>query len=297
MSRLEGEKSRLEGEKAMWEGEKRRLEADKTRLEADKTRLEGEKAGLEEEKTGLEEDSLRLGEILSGLVQITGLTSGAGVGQQNSGLERCAPWSAEDFFERLHTFRPGTWPGFSDGEVLSPVECARMGWHNSSANVLTSSEGGEVTVNFEGCDGEGVLKEEGRVRELVVGKGHVLLSGWIGKCCPEKFCTLEGSERAYSEGELRSNAEEMRNVLGKIGKIGKIDEVEVEGDGATTLAVYNWTMSGEEGVNELCCGWCGRDVPIEDIDINKFDIQRTHYPFCPFRAKAAVQRNVQELGL
>lgn len=57
-----------------------------------------------------------------------GAAAGAGGGKGR-------PWDRGDLFRRLATFRSSTW--FCKPAVISPVECARRGWTNTAADLLS----------------------------------------------------------------------------------------------------------------------------------------------------------------
>jgi hypothetical protein len=58
---------------------------------------------------------------------------GAAPGAAAAGKGR--PWDRGDLFRRLATFRSSTW--FCKPAAISPVECARRGWTNTAADLLT----------------------------------------------------------------------------------------------------------------------------------------------------------------
>ncbi|KAI3428218.1 hypothetical protein D9Q98_006598 [Chlorella vulgaris] len=58
---------------------------------------------------------------------------GAAPGAAAAGKGR--PWDRGDLFRRLATFRSSTW--FCKPVAISPVECARRGWTNTAADLLT----------------------------------------------------------------------------------------------------------------------------------------------------------------
>ena len=53
---------------------------------------------------------------------------------------RGRPWDRGDLFRRLATFKSSTW--FCKPAVISPVECARRGWTNTAADLLSCEVGG-----------------------------------------------------------------------------------------------------------------------------------------------------------
>lgn len=44
-------------------------------------------------------------------------------------------WDSGDLFRRLQTYKPATW--FCKPDAISPAECARRGWLNTAADMLT----------------------------------------------------------------------------------------------------------------------------------------------------------------
>lgn len=266
-----------------------------------------------EEKEGLVVDSKRLVDLLAGIKAAGNLSDLMGTHASPTSLQRCQPSNASDFFDRLHTFRPSTWRGFASDHALSPVECARRGWYNSGIDRLTSTEGAEITAQLESCqDYDSLAKEEERVRSLILGQGHKLLSGWVGESCPVEFETLEGSTRMYSTTDLKSNADQLR----------KTDAVKILGDGGTEwaagleelglsdncaeLAAFNWRarVSDEQDL-DLHCMWCNRCVllaperlvGVDGAGFMNFNPRRSHYPFCPFFKEGdAAKRNAMAMG-
>jgi hypothetical protein len=57
------------------------------------------------------------------------------------------PWDRGDLFRRLATFRSSTW--FCKPAAISPVECARRGWTNAAADLLSCEVG--MSKGGEGC--------------------------------------------------------------------------------------------------------------------------------------------------
>lgn len=264
----------------------------------------------EAEKKKLDEESKRLRNLLSAIDETVtrDVADPEDVDLNLPSLKRCDPTSVNDFFDRLHTFSPSSWPGFADGHSLSPLECARNGWHNSGLNKLKSSEGAEITYYVSGtADAQSLLDEEGRVRGLMMGKGHKLLSGWIGKSCSEEFATLKGSQRLYSSAQLRANAEELRQngLAAKLRRDGDRPEgVGAFRDAGDRLASHNWKMRKDGKMTYLVCTWCNRRVFVSPmllarfgvgIGLGAFNEKEEHYPFCPFRYDEAAQRNLSEL--
>lgn len=228
-------------------------------------------------------------------------------------LKRCDPTSVQDFFDRLHTFRPSTWFGYGLNHPLSPLICARRGWYNSGKQRITSTEGAEIVANFADCTSIGDLNQEvERVKQLVSGEGHKLLSGWIGEVCPAAFGTLEGSNNAYSGAELKSHAE----TFASSRTIPMIEQGKSNWDGRwkflesanknIKLAAYNWKpIVIDEYEVELRCRWCGKRIPIIDGEIvgaemaaqGEFDLKDSHFSFCPFyTSEAAVRQNAVSMG-
>ena len=68
---------------------------------------------------------------------------------------RGRPWDRGDLFRRLATFKSSTW--FCKPAVISPVECARRGWTNTAADLLSCEVGG-------GCRPVGCLPRRFRCR-------------------------------------------------------------------------------------------------------------------------------------
>lgn len=103
-------------------------------------------------------------------------------------LSECRPHSVEDFFHRLWSFQPSTWFGFAEDGLIDPVECALRGWYNSGENELSSSDGATIKLDVQAMSNAELYETEvNRVRALILGKGHALLSGWLGNSCPNEF--------------------------------------------------------------------------------------------------------------
>lgn len=67
---------------------------------------------------------------------------------------RCKPWSSSDFRDRLRTFKTGWW--FAKPLELSPLVCARYGWHNSGPDTLKCSVcSAQIIVKDKHLDSEG----------------------------------------------------------------------------------------------------------------------------------------------
>lgn len=264
-------------------------------------------------KKRLETDAKRLGELVAAVTSLVE-DNEQGAGEARPSLQRCDPTSVQDFFDRLHTFQPSTWIGYGHEHLLSPVECARRGWFNSGPNQLASSEGAKIIANFEGCKTlETFTEEEGRVKSLVLGQGHKLLSGWIGKSCPEEFETLLGSKKVFSSDELQAHAKEFisSRAISFLDR-GQIDWEEhpefLKGeDKSVKLAVCNWSVGvlNDEEV-DVRCDWCSYRLALADEELIgkeaacgvRFSLQRSHYPYCPFsRDEEAVRRNAEIFGI
>lgn len=229
-------------------------------------------------------------------------------------VSEARPDSPEDFFARLHTFRPVTWPEFDAQSPIGPVECALRGWRNEGMGRLVSSEGSKITVDF--CDLYGVKTRAATLsslRNAIEGAGHSLLSVWIGRKCPESFRTVDGSQRGMSSEEIRKIAEELRtrNVedLVKIGRTVDDGAWSVPGlqeDECMKLACCNWRLDGVECM-DLWCNWCNRRVPIipkcvlaadkDSIAPMPFHPQRSHFNFCPFASPTGPAVHVGALGI
>lgn len=185
----------------------------------------------------------------------------------------CRPWSREDFFERLRTFRPSTWYGFCAVGQIDPVECARHGWYNSGRNALTSTDG--ATIEYD--------VDSKRVRELILVKGHVAMSPWVGSPCPEEFRSL--GPMALDKSTLRQRADALRLYLSQ-------DEVErcsgqmsqlFGGDGALAMAGCFWNVEKDVVVGaQLQCDWCAAKRRLRGSgNIEGFDVVRSHFVWCP----------------
>lgn len=229
-------------------------------------------------------------------------------------VSEARPDSLEDFFARLHTFRPVTWPEFDAQSPIGPVECALRGWHNEGMGRLVSSEGSKVTVDF--CDLYDIKTRPATLsslRNAIEGSGHSLLSVWIGRKCPESFRTVDGSQRGMSSEEIRKVAEElrMRNVedLVKSGRTFDDEAWAVPGlqeDECMKLACCNWRLDGVECI-DLWCNWCNRRLPVipncvfaageDSIALVPFHPQRSHFNFCPFASPTGPAVHVRALDI
>ena len=263
-----------------------------------------------EEKEAFELDGKRLTDVLAA---IKSAVKSAGIGEAHKpeSLSRCEPKNVSDFFDRLHTFRPSTWRGFARGHALSAVECARHGWHNSDIDELTSSEGSVITAKLETCfDSASMTAEIERVRKLVVGGGHRLLSGWIGESSPLEFESLEGSKRTCNAAQLKTNAKQLesKRVVEILGNRDFDSTLSSKGlsaaDKYRRLACYNWKARGSEEDLDLYCDWCGRSVLLTPEDMVRsggkgcveFDVATSHYVFCPFGGEEG-KRNAEVMGM
>lgn len=229
-------------------------------------------------------------------------------------LSKARPGSLEDFFARLHTFRPSTWPEFDAQSPIGPVECALRGWHNEAVGRLASSEGSKIDADFnELYDSKFRVEKLKSLRSAIEGSGHALLSVWTGQKCPESFRTVEGSRRKMEAEELRNIADEMRSKnagsLIRCGRECKDDTWTVPGlqeDECLKLACCNWRLDGA-GTVDLWCNWCNRRFPIipkciftEDADpvaLPPFHPQRSHFNFCPFWSSTGPVVHVRSLGV
>lgn len=224
------------------------------------------------------------------------------------------PDSPEDFFARLHTFRPVTWPEFDVQSPIGPVECALRGWHNDGVGRLVSTEGSKITVDF--CDLYDSKTRAAKLRSLrgaIEGSGHALLSTWIGRKCPESFRTVDGSKRGINAEELHKIVEELRtkNVedLVRCGRTSDNDAWTIpglHGDGCLKLACCNWRLDGVELV-DLWCNWCNRRFPVSpksvftagegSVGSTSFHPQRSHFNFCPFSSSTGSANHVRALNV
>lgn len=217
------------------------------------------------------------------------------------------PESAGDFFARLHTFKPSTWVEFGSKSVIDPVECALRGWHNSGKDRLRSSDGSEVVARRKDLLSIGSRAEEVlRLRGLIDGKGHKLLSGWIGQCCEDGFRKAKESGRVYDGEGLRQNAESLQkadvvNVIPELNESGSgIGLSDLDGKECMRLAVCNWNVEGEV-YRDLFCQWCDRRFCIAPKSVfvetdMEFDLTKSHFTFCPFREADGVRVNMDSLG-
>jgi hypothetical protein len=201
----------------------------------------------------------------------------------------CRPLRAEDFFERLDTFRPTTWHAFGEVGMICPVECARHGWFNSGVNTLTSTEGAVVRYDANAACGGGGFEqhraEVRRVRDLIVASGHKMLSQWIGSSCPVSFAGL--SVRLSSKQELERQAELIRKCqIGGIVPEGSAVSQVVSGDESAALALQNWRVESLPATGRvvLKCAWCSSQSRPGDGDSGVRSCSPTHYPYCPISA-------------
>lgn len=231
-------------------------------------------------------------------------------GAANARME-CRPESGEDFCERLDTFRPSSWSGFSEVGVICPVECAMHGWFNSGMNKITSTDGASVYFDADLLTRSGISSyrvEVARVRDAIVASGHSMLSAWIGASCPDSFRKF--GARRLTAAAMSSNAD----VLRRCGVLGILSSAAVEAharslgphagddgggdarDEASALASGYWAISSLPATSRgvLECHWCKArhslpaesDEPLsralaDGVDrsaVNAAAVQ--HYPFC-----------------
>jgi hypothetical protein len=225
----------------------------------------------------------------------------AWVGSAAKGVRmECRPESADDFFERLDTFRPSAWHAFSELGEICPVECAMHGWFNVGVNALKSTEG--AVVRFDSMllvrgGARAHRAEVARVREAIIATGHQMLSAWIGASCPATFRSL-GIRRLSGEA-IRTNA----GLLRRCSISGMLPAAAV--DEAAALAVRHWSAVQLPATKRpiLTCGWCRASCPLpagEDGEssghcIGSPDGEVEHHGFCPMTSPGAWKAHVAEL--
>ncbi|KAI0560081.1 serine-rich adhesin platelet-type [Gracilaria domingensis] len=192
-------------------------------------------------------------------------------------LNRCDHDNVEDFFYRLRTFRPSTWP--VEEADIGALACARHGWYNSGVNELKSSDGVTLLLGdlFEDC--ESYMARIDEMKTALVQK-HALLSGWRGKQCARDI-----GKELLSREVLMNNASKLKELVA---------EKRVRGFNETSknvcelAAACGW-KGCEAGVQ---CEWCGVVVGEE------LHLRESHYQFCIFfREEMEVRRNAELLGL
>lgn len=222
----------------------------------------------------------------------------------------CRPESADDFNERLYTFRPSSWHAFGEVGKICPVQCAMHGWFNSGTNMLTSTDGAVVVLDADVLTRSGVAQyqaEVARVRDAITATGHSMLSPWIGASCPESFCAF--GARRLSASAMQSHAD----VVRRCGVSGVLPPSSVDAharaaaakgedwgedvrDEASALAAEYWTVVSlpVTGRGVLECHWCRALHPIPNEDggqeVSGMTDRLTyrtkgnvaqHYAFCP----------------
>lgn len=238
------------------------------------------------------------GETMKELERLNAMLDGAicdesrRIDKNDPAFRECRPMSSEDYFKRLWTFKPSSWMAFAEKGTIDPVECALYGWYNSGAQELKSSDGATVTLNTEAY-----LQtwrqdlEVARVRSLITGKGHLLLSQWKGSPCPKEFRTL--TARLRDAAELLDCVEQIRKAgLDIVVSLEKKHQIGVSS--AHSIVAFNWRMQENIcGISELLCDWCHRGCLVDD---SQFSVQSSHYPHCPYRENGAVAANLSTIS-
>lgn len=198
--------------------------------------------------------------------------------QKKESFSRCDHNNVSDFFDRLWTFKPSTWPVMEDSDIGARA-CARHGWYNSGVNVLRSTEGVELRLRNLYEDADVHLEEMERVTTALV-QEHQFLSGWRGKQCARDI----GKELLDQE-TLKKNVSEIEKHDVKTRVKGFPERADRL---CALIAACGWKPYGKA----VRCEWCGA------ISVGDLHLRESHYKFCMFAEEQdEVRRNIELLGL
>lgn len=214
----------------------------------------------------------------------------------------CRPWSLSDFFARLHTFRPSTWP--AKPESIDAVECARRGWRNAGFNLL-ECEGKFIYFDENAAN---YWEEVENVRKKITGRGYRFMSPWIGNPCPETFRQVPWSivshtiERAKQLKDLElsvqlesSCIECLQGELEMFSKPRMEDIVQFfalddeRKRNSFFLGIFGWTVEPllryfDASRYETClhCEYCDIRIVLDSSIDAKFHAEKEHRCYCAF---------------
>ncbi|PXF43646.1 hypothetical protein BWQ96_06605 [Gracilariopsis chorda] len=193
-------------------------------------------------------------------------------------FSRCDHNNVSDFFDRLHSFKPSTWPVMEDSDIGARA-CARHGWYNSDVDVLRSTDGVELRLRDLYDDVDVHLEEVQRVTTALV-QEHQFLSGWRGKQCARDI----GKELLDRETLIKNVSEiQKHDVKKRVRGFGERADRLCE-----LIAACGWKPHGKA----VRCEWCGI------VAVGDLHLRESHYKFCMFAEEQdEVRRNIELLGL
>jgi hypothetical protein len=188
----------------------------------------------------LDERAARIDRALRGLVQPSSSSSATASSPSpassarssgsagGTGSQDCRPWSREDMLARAQTFVPSRW--FAPPRSLSPMVCARHGWHNSAVDTLGCSVcGHSITYAPDAGRGDGDnTMEEGEAAsdtsfEAQLSTGHADDCSWRHEPCPrhfENFLHSDGGDALLDQFVTRLRALLVLPARGGAGALG-----------------------------------------------------------------------------
>ncbi len=116
-----------------------------------------------------------------------------GSGANSTDQRQCRPWSRDDFFARVKTFKPSYW--FAPPSQLSPMVCARFGWICVSTDAL-ACRSCECRIAYRApvsdSDEEWTATTEAFTQQL--SDAHTPECPWRKEACPSGFLEFPPSD-------------------------------------------------------------------------------------------------------
>ncbi|KAG0339235.1 hypothetical protein BG004_006910 [Podila humilis] len=185
---------------------------------------------------------------------------------------RYMPWSREQFDERLQTFKPSTW--FGKPKLVSPIECSKRGWINTSDDRLECCGGcgGVVIVKLDqsttdldhlhNFDDDDDFNPDLDIEVLgpqfftMLTENHAKNCPWKAHSCDDSINKFPVVSQQRACQELTERAERLKTMVGnpliarirhpltaeQIEHIGQLVP-EVTDPKLLALALFGWTAS------------------------------------------------------
>lgn len=221
-----------------------------------------------------------------------------------------APWSRDQFLNRLSTFQYRNWSIPYDLEQISALECVKRGW--TCLNVSDSAK--QNTIQCVYCLAMmniNVGKDDERIQQKLADKYHEMLitqhfanCPWKNKGCDDTLymlsLTMDQKEQFYQRyNDLTKEQDKIDDysytctpqltstALKKLS-IENINEK------AATLALLGWKVDDKIGSNVLLlsCEMCFRKIVLN----HDLDLVKEHMRYCPY-VKKSQDGNLQWIHL